>query len=424
MSYKVYIIGVGSTALGRQPDKSVKDLTAQVVNLALADAGAALADIEAAWFSNTRQGIMENQNTIRGQCALRAMGFETIPIVNVENACASSSTGLNQAFAYIKAGLAEVALVVGAEKMFYPDKKDLMFKAFLGGWDVHDMERSKQALLGLGEGLSLPPEALADTGQHSVFMDIYAALARQHMRLHGTTPRQIAAAAAKSHFHATMNPLAQYRTDMSIDEILVDRLVAWPLTRAMCAPISDGAGALVVCAGAALPRFEQARPVEIMASALVSGSNRAHDDLGRHIGRIAAQRAYAQAGIGPADLSVAEVHDASAYAEILQTENLGLCAPGEGGALAERGETRLGGRIPVNTSGGLVSKGHPIGATGAIQIHELVLQLRGEAGARQVAGARFAAAENGGGFFGVEEAATVVTTRSSPPTTRSTAERT
>src|SRR5262245_56979187 len=158
MSGKVYIVGIGSTALGRHPDKSVKDLTREAVNLALADAGAKLGDVEAAWFSNTRQGIMENQNTIRGQCALRSMGFETIPIINVENACASSSTGLNQAFASIKAGLCEVALVAGAEKMFYPDKKDLMFKAFAGGWDVHDTARTQEALLGLGEGLPLPPE--------------------------------------------------------------------------------------------------------------------------------------------------------------------------------------------------------------------------------------------------------------------------
>lgn len=409
MNDRVYIVGIGSTALGRHPDRSVKDLTREAVTLSLQDAGASMTDIEAAWFSNTRQGIMENQNTIRGQCALRSVGFETIPIINVENACASSSTGLNQAFAQIKSGLCEVALVVGAEKMFYPDKKEAMFQAFLGGWDVHDVERSKDALLAVGNGLELPPEALQDTGQHSVFMDIYAALARQHMRLHGTTARQIAAAASKSHYHATMNPLAQYRQDMSVDEILEDKLVAWPLTRAMCAPISDGAAALVVCSEHALDRFGRERAVEVLGTALVSGSNRAPDDLSRHIGKVAADKAYAQAGIGPDDISVAEVHDASAYAEILQTENLGFCAPGDGGAMAERGDTRLGGRIPINTSGGLVSKGHPIAATGAIQLHELVMQLRGEAGSRQVPDARFAAAENGGGFFGLEEAATVVT---------------
>jgi acetyl-CoA acyltransferase len=405
----IYIVGVGMTGLGRAPDKSVKDLTREAVQAALSDAGAAMTDIEAAWFSNTRQGMMEGQNTIRGQCALRAAGFETIPIVNVENACASSSTGLNQAFASLKAGLCEVALVAGAEKMFYPEKKELMFQAFLGGWDVHDQERSKKNLLALGEGLELPAEAHTDTGQHSVFMDIYAALARQHMRLNGTTARQIAAAASKSHFHATMNPLAQYQMDMSVDEVLADKLIAWPLTRAMCAPISDGAAALIVCSEAALDRFDRNRAVKVMATALVSGSNRKPDDLRHHLGRVAADKAYAQAGIGPGEIDVAEVHDASAFAEILQTENLGLCEPGQGGWLAEHGETRLGGRIPVNTSGGLVSKGHPIGATGAIQIYELVTQLRGEAGKRQVGNARFAAAENGGGFYGLEEAATVVT---------------
>lgn len=408
----VYIVGIGATALGKFPDQSVKDLTRAAVTAALNDSGARLEDIEAAWFSNTRQGMMEGQNTIRGQCALRAMGFEGIPIVNVENACCSSSTGLNQAFAYLKAGLAGVALVAGAEKMFYPEKRDLMFQAFRGGWDVHTQDETEARLLSLGEGLELPPEASEDTGQHSVFMDIYAALARQHMRKYGTTQRQIAAAAAKSHYHSTMNPLAQYRKDFSVDEVLSDKLISWPLTRAMCAPISDGAGALVLASGDALDKFPdeaRERAVEVCASALVSGSNRDPDDLARHIGHVAAERAYTQAGVGPMDIGVAEVHDASAYAEIIQVENMGFFPAGDGGPATERGETRLGGRIPVNTSGGLLSKGHPIGATGAIQIHELVTQLRGEAGDRQVEGVRFAAAENGGGFYGIEEAATVVT---------------
>jgi acetyl-CoA acyltransferase len=406
---QVHIVGVAMTALGKHPDKSVKQLTAEAVSAALDDAGALMDDIDAAWFSNTRQGMMEGQNTIRGQCSLRAMGFEGIPIVNVENACCSSSTGLNQAFASIKAGLSAVALVAGSEKMFYPEKRAEMFQAFRGGWDVHTQAETERNLLALGEGLDLPPEAKEDTGDHSVFMDIYAALARQHMKLFGTTQRQIAAAASKSHYHSTMNPLAQYRKDFSVDEVLADRLISWPLTRAMCAPISDGAAALVLCNDDALARFDRARAVQVLGSALVSGSDRKPDDFDHHIGRVAAQRAYEQAGVGPDDVDVAEVHDASAYAEIVQVENMGFCARGDGGALAESGATRLGGRIPVNTSGGLLSKGHPIGATGAIQVHELVTQLRGEAGMRQVEGARIAAAENGGGFFGLEEAATVVT---------------
>jgi acetyl-CoA acetyltransferase len=405
----VHIVGVAMTPLGKFPEKSVKALTREAVSAALDDAGATMDDIEAAWFSNTRQGMMEGQNTIRGQCALRSMGFAGIPIVNVENACCSSSTGLNQAFATIKAGIAEVALVAGTEKMFYPEKRAEMFQAFRGGWDVHTQAETEKNLLALGEGLALPPEARQDSGERSVFMDIYAALARQHMKTFGTTQRQIAAAASKSHFHSTMNPLAQYQKDFTIDEVLADRLISWPLTRAMCAPISDGAAAIVLCGDGALARFDRERAVRVLGSAVVSGSDRKPDDFDHHIGRVAARRAYEQAGVGPDDVDVAEVHDASAYAEIVQVENMGFCARGDGGALAERGDTRLGGRIPVNTSGGLLSKGHPIGATGAIQIHELVTQLRGEAGRRQVDGARIAAAENGGGFFGIEEAATVVT---------------
>ncbi len=405
----IHIVGIGMTPLGKFPDRSVKELTKSAVDAALADAGAGMDDIEAAWFSNTRQGMMEGQNTVRGQCALRSMGFESIPIINVENACCSSSTGLNQAFAYLKAGLADVALVAGTEKMFYPEKRELMFQAFRGGWDVHTQEETERNLLALGEGLELPPEALEDTGEHSIFMDIYASLARQHMKNFGTTQRQIAAAASKSHFHSTMNPLAQYQKDFSVDDVLNDRLISWPLTRAMCAPLSDGAGALVLCNDEALGRFDKVRAVKVLASSLVSSSNRDPNDFDHHLGKMAADRAYEMAGVGPEDVHVAEVHDASAYAEIVQVENMGFCARGDGGALAESGETRLGGRIPVNTSGGLLSKGHPIGATGAIQIHELVTQLRGEAGKRQVEGARIAAAENGGGFYGIEEAATVVT---------------
>jgi len=405
----VFIAGVGMTPLGKFPNLSVKQLTHMAVTQALMDAGASMTQIEAAWFSNSRQGQMEGQNSIRGQCALRAMGFESIPIVNVENACCSSSTGLNQAFAALRAGLADIALVVGAEKMFYPEKKELMLQAFRGGWDVHAEAETERLLLSLGEGVKIPPEAAADTGPRSVFMDIYAAVARQHMSLHGTTQRQIACVAAKSHWHSTMNPLAQYQQDMSADEVLADKTISWPLTRSMCAPLSDGAAAVVLCSERKLHLLNEHRAVRVLASALASGSNRNPHDLSRHIGRVAADRAYEQAEIAPDDIDLAEVHDATSFAEILHVENLRLCEPGEGGRMAERGDTRLGGRMPVNTSGGLVSKGHPIGATGAIQIHELVTQLRGEAGKRQVRNARFAVAENGGGFYGAEEAATVVT---------------
>jgi acetyl-CoA acyltransferase len=404
---EIYIVGIGMTKLGKFPARSVKDLTREAVQRALADAGCGSSDIQAAWFANTRQGMMEGQNVIRGQCALRTMGFQGIPITNVENACASASTGVREAYAHLKAGMCDVALVVGADKMFFPDKKEEMFRAFIGGADVHLLEVSKAWLEEISAAAE-PPQSKTAISLHSFFMDYYAAMACLHMRLFGTTQRQIAAAAAKNHFHSTLNPLSQYRHDISVEDVLADQPVKWPLTRAMCAPISDGAAAAVLCSGRALHRFERARAVRVASLALASSSDRAAEDFDRHIGRVAALQAYEAAGVSPNDIDVAEVHDACAFAEIVQIENLGFCERGHGGEVSERGETRLGGRIPVNPSGGLVSKGHPVGATGLIQLHELVTQLRGEAGPRQVPGASVGIAENGGGFWGVEEAVTTV----------------
>jgi acetyl-CoA acetyltransferase len=240
-------------------------------------------------------------------------------------------------------------------------------------------------------------------------MDVYAALTKFHMKTFGLTERQLAMVAAKNHRHSTMNPLSQYRNDMTVDEVLNARMIAWPLTLPMCAPISDGAAAAVLCSEAAVKRFGRGRAVKVHATVLASGSDRAPERVDRHVTRRAAARAYEVAGLGPRDISVAEVHDASAFAEIVQAENLGFCELGQGGWLAEHGDSALGGQIPINPSGGLESKGHPIGATGLGQIHELVLQLRGEAGPRQVPGARFAIAENGGGFHGCEEAIACIT---------------
>lgn len=405
---KAYIVGIGMTPLGKHLDSSVKKLSATAVNLALQDAGCNIEDIESVWFSNTRQGVMEGQHGIRGQCALRAMGFESIPIINCDNACASSSTGLNQAYASIRAGLVEIALVVGAEKMNYPDKRELTFEAFRGGMDRELAEEQLNLLLASADLPGAPPFP-DEADQHSIFMDSYAAMARHHMKLFGTTREQLALVAAKNHFNSQFNPLAQYQHPMTVQEVLADRMVSWPLTRSMCAPITDGAGALVLCAESALSRFDRKRAVRVLATQLASGVHRHIDDLENHVGRIAARNAYEQAGIGPDDLSVVEVHDATAFAELRHIENLGLCEIGAGGLLTESGATRLDGRIPVNPSGGLISKGHPIGATGAIQLHELVVQLRGEAGRRQVPNARIAAAENGGGFYDGEEAVAATT---------------
>ncbi len=398
------------TGLGKFPAQSVKSMSRDAVTAALADARCTLSDVQAAWFSNTRQGMLEGQNTIRGQCALRPLGLSGIPIVNVENACASASTALREASAHLLAGMCDVALVAGADKMFFPDQKEQTLRAFRGGTDVHMIEATQAWLAGLGKGMAPEADVSAGGGAgHSFFMDYYAGMARMHMQRFGTTQRQMAAVAAKNHFHSTLNPLSQYRNDMSIEQVLEDAAVAWPLTRSMCAPISDGAAAAIVCHERVLDRFDRSRAVRIAGIALASSSDRDPDDYDHHIGRVAALQAYAAAGVEPGDIDVAEVHDACSFAEILQSENLGFCERGAGGRLADSGATTLGGRIPINPSGGLVSKGHPVGATGIVQLHELVMQLRGEAGPRQVAGARLALAENGGGLWGIEEAATTVT---------------
>jgi acetyl-CoA acetyltransferase len=405
----VFIAGIGMTSLGKFIHKSVKQLTHEAVSLALVDADVQREDIEAAWFSNTRQGLLEGQNGIRGQCALRPMGFEGIPITNVENACASGSTALLQAVAHVRAQMCDIALVVGAEKMFFPEKRDAMFQAFLGGTDIHRLEEFQDMVS--HQAIDKIPDAFrtVDTGQKSFFMDSYAAQARLHMKRFGTTQKQLAMAAAKNHWHSTMNPAAQYQKDFSVQEVLNGRLISWPFTLPMCAPISDGAAAAVVCSQKGLLKLNAKRAIRIRGISLASGSNRAPEEFERHIGRVAASKAYNEASIDPADIDVVEVHDATAYSEIQQIENLQLCPLGEGGQFTELGQTKLGGKVPVNPSGGLVSKGHPVGATGIMQIHELMTQLRGEAGKRQVHNCKIAVAENGGGFYETEEAATVVT---------------
>lgn len=407
MNDDVWVVGIGMTRFGRL-EQSVKQLAAEAIQLALSDAGCAKADIGVAFFSNATQGALEGQYMIPGQLALRGAGFESIPIINVENACASGSTAFHLAYAHLLAGQADVALAVGVEKM-YTQNKERSMAALNGAWDVHGVDRVLSNLGQLGAGVNPPDSHETSNAQRSVFMDVYAALAKQHMRRFGTTQRQLAAISAKNHRHSVDNPLSQYRSAYTIEEILAARPIAWPLTLPMCSPISDGAAAAILCRREVLQRYGKGRAVRVYASTVASGSNRDAEDLEHHICRLAATKAYGRAGLGASEMSVAEVHDATAVGEILQSENLGLCPLGEGGPRAERGETTIGGRIPINTSGGLESKGHPIGATGLGQIHELVTQLRGEAGARQVSDARFGIAENGGGFDGFEEAAACVT---------------
>lgn len=402
MSSDIFLAGVSMTAFGKRPGDSVKALTAEAVTAAMSDAGATLADIEAAWFSNTRQPMLEGQNTVRGQIALRPLGLTGIPVVNVENACASGSTALLQAIHWLRAGAGDIALVIGVEKMVFPDRPEQVAAAFAGGTDIHDREGVLDYIRQMGGEVP--------TDGRSLFMDLYAAQARAHMARFGSTPLDLALLAAKNHTAAAHNPRSQYRTAMTASQVLADKPIVFPFTRAMCAPVSDGAAAAVVCSARGLKRLGAAgRAVRVRGCALVSAGARAPDDFANHTGRRAASAAYEQSGVAPADIDVIEVHDATSYAELQQIENLGLAEPGTVGARVAAGDFALGGPTPVNPSGGLVAKGHPVGATGLAQLFELTTQLRDEAGPRQVEQARIAVAENGGGFLGVEEAATVVT---------------
>ncbi|QBQ99360.1 thiolase family protein [Paraburkholderia pallida] len=405
----IYVVGVGMTPFGRLLEESVKSLARGATAAALKDAGIGKEALDAAFYGNASQGHMDGQHMIRGEIALRDMGIGGIPVVNIENACASGSSAFVLAVNHLLAGAGEVALAIGAEKMFSQDR-ERMFSVFDSALDVSRAAQIQAELLKIGEGLEIPPGTTSPK-PYSVFMDVYAAISRAHMKRFGTTQRQIAAVAAKNHQHSVHNPLSQYRVAYTVDEVLAAPPITYPFTVPMCSPVSDGAAAAILCTGNALKRLniDPKRAIRVLASVIQTGTDRDATEIDKHVTVRAARRAYEIAGVGPQDVSVAEVHDATAMGEIVQIENLGLCDFGDGGRMSERGETTIGGRIPVNPSGGLESKGHPVGATGIAQIHELVTQLRGEAGARQVEHARIAVAENGGGLYGVEEAVACIT---------------
>ena len=403
----LFIAGVGMTRFGPQPGATVKSLTAQAVHACLADAGASASQVQAAFFANTGQGRVEGQHALRGQIALRPTGIVGVTVVNVENACASAGTALWLAAQAVRSGAADIAIAVGAEKMVYEDavRRERVQQGFNGGMDV---ETGPAALTQL-ERLSPDVHGPSGEGVRTVFMDIYAAVARAHMQRFGTTQRQLAQVAAKNHGHALHNERCHFRRAMTPDEVLASRALRYPLTVAMCSPMSDGAAAALLCNEAGLRRLQAANArVRLRACELVSATAREWGDLEDHVVRRAARQAYTRAGVSPQDVDVAEVHDAASFGELFASELLGLCEMGAGGAFADSGATSLGGRLPINPSGGLECRGHPIGATGLAQVFELVTQLRGQAGPRQVPGARIALQENGGGFMDVEEGAVVV----------------
>jgi acetyl-CoA acetyltransferase len=353
------------------------------------------------------------QHSTRGHFCLIPLEQEgvlrrRVPIVNLEAGCATGSIALQAAIKDVRAGDADVALAVGVEKTVRPaatkEENLAMFRAGENAFDPHETLNEYRRLAALaGVDLQFGTD-------RTMFMDTYATQAAFHMRRYGTTRQQLAVAAAKSHNNGALNPLAQYRFTMTPEQVLADREVSWPLTRAMCAPVGDGAAAAIVCSAAALARLParvRERAVRVAASVLRSGVYR--DPEEPSLARDAADRAYALAGCRPDQVDVAEVHDATAFGEIYNVEMLRFCEIGAGGPFVESGATALGGSLPVNTSGGLLSKGHPIAASGLSMTHEIVTQLRGEAGDRQVRGAHLGVVENGGGIMGLEEAACVVT---------------
>ncbi len=409
---KATMIGGGMTAFGKHIDRNLKSLVEEAVNIALADAGIGKEDLQAAYVGNASQGVLQGQESVRGQVVLHAMGIGGIPIVNLENACASSATALNGAMAMINAGEIECALVLGMEKMYFQDRA-VVQRAFTGSMDVEVLEESvrrmkeaeAKARAEAEAGRSGPPKE--KSGQKTVFMDLYAMSARAHMEQYGTTQRQLAAVAAKNHWHSSMNRFAQYQQDYSIEEVLASPDVAWPLTRLMCSPIGDGAAAAIVCSPAYARKMAARNQVEIASCVLGSASvpaDREESNLTR-----LARRAYNQAGIGPEDIDLAEVHDATAMGEISSAESLMLCDTGDGGPFAEAGHSKLGGKLPINVSGGLECQGHPIGATGVRQVVELFWHLTDRAGKRQVEGASVGLAQNAGGSTPAGEGALSVT---------------
>lgn len=413
----VYIAGVGMTAFGKFMDSTVRKLAEEAVSEALRDAQATPGDVEMAFFSNATAGILTGQEMIRGQVALRNTGVLGVPIVNVENACASASSAFFLAHMAVASGQVDIALAIGSEKLTHPDKMR-SFAAIGTAVDLDNLAAAREALtrtlLGTGSTAVSPapvaadvvPEKKMDGGGKSPFMDVYAAMTRHYMEQSGATPEDFARIAVKNQGNGKLNPKAQYGGDITVEEVMSSRQISGPLTLLMCSPIGDGAAAVILCSEDAARRLG-AETVRVRATALVSGRDRTPDEPGAVERAVA--KAYDMAGVGPEDLSVLEVHDAAAPAELMIYEELGLCGPGEGPKLLASGETALGGRVPVNPSGGLLAKGHPIGATGCAQLVELADQLRGRCGARQVEGAQVALAENGGGFLGTDPAAIVIT---------------
>lgn len=420
MKERIYIIGVGMTRIVKQAG-SYEDLCREAITEAMEDSGLNFEGDKGAiggiWYGNCAQGMLTSQHSVRGQVILRRLGFECMPIVNVENACATATTALNQAINHVKAGVSDLALAVGIEKMM-PDLNALdkhpeiaaalPYMGLAAFWNGCEQDRKEEYIekwrREKSETLGIPFEETSVGGDRSPFMDYYAVKALKFMKRYGCSQAQLAKVCSKTHHHSTMNPKAQYQKDFSWEEVLADKPITFPLTRAMCAPTGEGCAAAVICSESYLKGHQAIKdPILVLSSVMVSGRDRG--DFEPDISGRGAEEAFHQAGLGPRDIDVLELHDATSFGEVFQTAQAGFCRPEEAGAYCASGATALGGELPTNVSGGLVSRGHPVGCTGLAQVYELAVQLRGRAGDRQVRGARIGMHINGGGVIGVEEAA-------------------
>jgi len=368
----VSVVGVGMIPFGKYPEKNIADLGWPAVKAAIKDAGIEAKQIQAAYSGTARGGAMI------GQRILGRIGLAGLPIVNVENACSSSSSALRQAVIAVQSWACDIVLVIGVEKL----------SKFGGGTLPLDEDDWEVRL-----GLSMPA--------------LYAMRAQRYMHEYGVRPEQLARVSVKNRRNGALNPDAQMRKEVTVDEVMASRMIADPFTLLQCCPTGDGAAAIILASDATARRI-RSDPIQVRASHLSSGKFMAgfRDMTSPEITVRGARECFEEAGLGPKDIDVAEVHDAFSIAELLYYEAFGFCPRGEAAALLESGATSLGGRIPINPSGGLLAKGHPVGATGAAQVVEIVRQLRGEAGARQVEGAKVGLTHaTGGGISGFDHGA-------------------
>lgn len=377
----VYVIGAGIIPFARHEASSLTDLSVEASFLAIKDSGLAPHRIDSGYFASVLGGRLFGDSTL-GQSVFAEVGISGGPIVNIENACASGSSAVCLAYNALSAGQSDYAIVVGAEKMCVP-----------------------------GLGLLNSGESDIETKLGLVTPASFALRAQRHMYEFGTTLEQMAQVSVKNRRHAAANPLAHFRKEVTIEEVIESRPIADPLNLLDCSPVTDGSAAAILVSDRMLKRLGSGRAVRLAASTLFTGSVETEPTsmTFEPLTRKTAEAAYEKAGIGPEDVDFAEVHDCFSIAEVLRVEGLGLFPQGGYPAAVERGEADIGGRLPVNPSGGLIGKGHPLGGTGVAQVVELVRQLRGEAGERQIEGARVGLAHcRGGKAVGIEGAACTV----------------